>query len=153
MKHRKPEEMEIGLNSLLELVSKISQEKSVCTPFFENFYTLILKETFSVMTDCFHMSGFKLQVKIIQNLLQIIERNLVEVALKLNPGDQSHSSPSNKDFVMQFIKQFTQQEFPNLNEAQLEAYIMQMFNNCEDWKAFKSTLRDFMISLRSFANT
>jgi exportin-1 len=31
MKHKKPEEMEIGLSSMIELITKISNEESVCT--------------------------------------------------------------------------------------------------------------------------
>mmetsp|Transcript_18849 Transcript_18849/g.32204 ORF Transcript_18849/g.32204 Transcript_18849/m.32204 type:complete len:203 (+) Transcript_18849:747-1355(+) len=64
-KHKKAEEMDIGLNSMLELINKIGSEPSVCTIFFKSFYVLILQETLDVMTDCFHLSGFKLQTQII----------------------------------------------------------------------------------------
>jgi exportin-1 len=42
--------------------------------------------------------------------------------------------------------------FPNLNSAQVETFAIQLFNNGEDWKQFKGTLRDLMISMRSFAS-
>ena len=42
--------------------------------------------------------------------------------------------------------------FPNLNRTQVEAYVMGLFNHVDDRKAFKGTVRDLMISMRSFAN-
>lgn len=42
--------------------------------------------------------------------------------------------------------------FPNLNRTQVEAYVMELVNNVDDRKAFKGTVRDLMISMRSFAN-
>ena len=60
MKHQKPREMEIGLESMVDLVDKIGKEASVCTMFFESFYVLIIQETMDLLTDYFHLSGFKL---------------------------------------------------------------------------------------------
>jgi CRM1 C terminal len=53
---------------------------------------------------------------------------------------------------MVFITDGLIQCFPNLNRLQVEAYVLQMFTNCEDWKAFKGTMNDIMISLRSFSS-
>ena len=43
--------------------------------------------------------------------------------------------------------------FPNLNKAQVETYVLALFNNVDEWKQFKHTIRDLMISMRSFAST
>ena len=53
-------EMEIGLESMTELIERVSNEQSVCSPFFENFYVTIIQDTLELMTDYFHLSGFKL---------------------------------------------------------------------------------------------
>jgi len=42
--------------------------------------------------------------------------------------------------------------FPNLNRTQVEAYVMGLFNNVDDRKAFKGTVRDLLIAMRSFAS-
>ena len=34
----------------------------------------------------------------------------------------------------------------------METFAIQLFNNADDWKQFKGTLRDLMISMRSFAS-
>ena len=65
MKHEKPEVMEIGLNSVFDLNDKVSAVEYACTLFYSNFYTPIIKETLGVLSDCRHLSGFKLQCKIL----------------------------------------------------------------------------------------
>ena len=42
--------------------------------------------------------------------------------------------------------------FPNLNRVLVETYAIQLFNNLEDWKQFKGTVRDLMVSMRSFSS-
>jgi hypothetical protein len=41
--------------------------------------------------------------------------------------------------------------FPNLNSVLVQTLVMQMFNNVDNWKAFKGTLRDLMVSMRTFS--
>ena len=77
MKHEKPEVMEIGLKSLWDLNDKLGSEPQVCTIFYKAFFTTILKETIEVMTDCRHLAGFKFQCKIIKQLIEIVENNLI----------------------------------------------------------------------------
>jgi CRM1 C terminal len=60
MKHEKPELMEIGLETMQALNMLVMSEPMVATIFYQNFYTLIMKDTLAVMTDYRHMSGFKL---------------------------------------------------------------------------------------------
>jgi len=64
----------------------------------------------------------------------------------------AHNFPSNKDFVMSFIADKMIASFPNLNKSQVETFVIQLFSNCDDWKQFKSTMRDMMISMRSFSD-
>ena len=65
MKHEKPELMEIGLETLHALNQLVMGEPSVAGIFYKNFFTLIITDTLSVLTDYRHMSGFKLQCLII----------------------------------------------------------------------------------------
>jgi len=60
MKHEKPELMEIGLETMQALNMLVMSEPMVATIFYQNFYTLIMKDTLAAMTDYRHMSGFKL---------------------------------------------------------------------------------------------
>lgn len=41
--------------------------------------------------------------------------------------------------------------FPNLNKVLVETLAIQLFNNVDNFKQFKGTLRDLMVSMRSFS--
>lgn len=60
MKHEKPEIMEVGLNTMFALNMTVTSEPSIASIFYQNFFTLIIKDTLAVITDYRHMSGFKL---------------------------------------------------------------------------------------------
>lgn len=77
MKHEKPEVMEIGLKSIYDLNDKIAPEDSVRTIFYVSFYTLLIKETLGVMSDCRHLSGFEIQCQIFQQLIRLVEQNSI----------------------------------------------------------------------------
>ena len=59
---------------------------------------------------------------------------------------------NNKDFVKHLLKGLILQDFGNLNEIEVEKYIIQMFNNLDEWKPFKHTLRDLMISMKMYSS-
>ena len=42
--------------------------------------------------------------------------------------------------------------FPNLNKVQIEAFVLNLFNHCQNWQEFKTILRDLLISMKSFAS-
>lgn len=72
MQHEKPELMEIGLESMYSLTSMLSQQPSYAGVFYQSFFTQIITETISVMTDYRHVQGFKLQGMILCNLLSAV---------------------------------------------------------------------------------
>lgn len=41
--------------------------------------------------------------------------------------------------------------FSNLNKVQVEAFVINLFNNCHDWKLFKELLRDLLVSMKSIS--
>lgn len=63
-----------------------------------------------------------------------------------------HSFNSNKEFVVNLLIDCIRTLFPNLNKVQIEAFVLNLFNNSQDWHQFKSTLRDLLISMKSFAS-
>jgi hypothetical protein len=42
--------------------------------------------------------------------------------------------------------------FPNLNRVQIQAFVLNLLNYCFDREAFKQTLRDLLISMKSFSS-
>ena len=39
-----------------------------------------------------------------------------------------------------------------MNRVQIEAFVIKLFNSLQDWKTFKDTLRDLLISMKSYAS-
>jgi len=151
IKHEKPECMEIGLKSLWDLNERISSHPHISSLFFVSFYSQILKEVLMVLTDCRHLSGFKLQCQILQQLLAIIDKESLNAPIQDGNG-QPHNMQGNKDFVKEFLISTIMESFPNLNRVLVDTYTIQLFNNLEDWKKFKGTVRDLMVSMRSFSS-
>lgn len=119
MQHEKPELMELGLESMNALANILSESPQYATIFYQSFYTKVLSETLSVITDYRHVSGFKLQGMILQQLLQAVDRpDLIDVATKLvDAKGVPHTSTTNKEFVMAFLTTHLLEMFPNLNKV------------------------------------
>ena len=155
MQHEKPELMELGLVSMQALNHILSENPHNASIFYQNFYSRILKETMVVITDYRHMSGFKYQGLILQQLLQAVDRNdVIQGNIILNdPNGQPHQFGSNKQFVQEYLVALLLEQFPNLNKVQVEGFILKLFNSVYEWTQFKGNLRDLLISMKSFAHT
>ena len=108
-----------------------------------------------VMADYRHMSGFKYQGLILQQLLQAVDRgDMIQANVVLNDmNGQPHQFSSNKQFVQEYLVALLLEQFPNLNKVQLEGFILKLFNSVYEWAQFKGNLRDLLISMKSFAHT
>lgn len=42
--------------------------------------------------------------------------------------------------------------FPNLNQVQVETFILNLFNTAFQWQEFKTEVRDLLISMKSFSS-
>ncbi len=135
LKHTHPTLMELGLETMLSLISSVAEEQQVCTNFFVEYYTIILKDLLFIISDYQHVSGFKLQTAVLMKLLQVIEVNSVLAPLK----DQGvpHQLASNKEYVVQSLIAIINQMFPNLSSVQIETFVLNLFNNCFNNAVFK----------------
>jgi exportin-1 len=113
---------------------------------------LIIKDILTVMTDYRHMSGFKLQGQIIQQMLQVVDTpGLLLYKINTENG-QEHVYQENKEFAIHLLIESINLLFPNLNKVQIEAFVLNLFNHCANWPSFKSTLRDLLISMKSYSS-
>lgn len=126
-----------------ELLSKIVMNKEIANVFFGKFYNYILFDTFSVLTDSLHKSGFYKQALIIMKLISVVEEDMIT--------SQLSQEMANKDFVLEYLSQTLSERFPNTNKVQIKTFVINMFNNSGDKKEFISTMRDFLICLKEFA--
>eukprot|EP00352_Strombidinopsis_acuminata_P002098 CAMPEP_0176396028 /NCGR_PEP_ID=MMETSP0126-20121128/43894_1 /TAXON_ID=141414 ORGANISM="Strombidinopsis acuminatum, Strain SPMC142" /NCGR_SAMPLE_ID=MMETSP0126 /ASSEMBLY_ACC=CAM_ASM_000229 /LENGTH=126 /DNA_ID=CAMNT_0017769287 /DNA_START=2781 /DNA_END=3161 /DNA_ORIENTATION=- len=118
MRHEKPELMEIGLMSMNALNEILISEPPTATIFYKSFYTGILRDTLTVMTDYRHISGFKLQGYILQNLIIAVSRNIIDENCRiLDHNEQEHQFATNSEYVMELLKGSLIEMFPNLNKV------------------------------------
>jgi len=54
--------------------------------------------------------------------------------------------------VCDYLANTVTSQFANMNKVQIESFVIKLFNNLQDWKTFKDTLRDLLISMKSFAS-
>jgi exportin-1 len=104
------------------------------------------------MTDYRHMAGFKMQGQILQKMLQAVEGQQIDPTIKLlDQNNQPHQYQTNKEFVMELLKSSICEMFQNLNRVQVEAFVIKLFNSVHEWSEFKDTLRDLLVSMKSYA--
>jgi exportin-1 len=146
--HNTPSMSETGLETLLILLQKVISVKNIdlqniVDPFFSNYFFMLFSDVFNTMTDGFHQSGFKLQVKVIQIFFQVIDKKVI----KENLFDQNEI---NKNFFLKKLLMDILQTYKNITTTQGEALCLAMINSCNDEHKFKSVMRDFLVSLKSF---
>jgi exportin-1 len=164
IKHETPIMYETGLETMKILIEKIATVKmvngiNICDLFFGAYYFSIFIDVFVAMTDSFHKNGFKLQVEIIQLLIQIIEMNVIKENLfseinnvnNNNVNNNVNNNLSNKNYFLNKLTNDIANGFKNLNQNQIEAFCLGLFNKSYNYHDFKQLIRDFLINLKSFA--
>lgn len=144
IKHYQIELAEIGLETMNELLSKVVLNQEIANVFFQNFYMSILQDTFFVLTDSLHKSGFYKQALIIMKLIVVVEDEMFQ-------GKLSDDYASNKEFVIEYLSDALVKLFSNTNRVQIQTFVLNMFNKWHDKKEFVNTMRDFLVWLKEFA--
>ena len=146
--HNTPSMSETGLETLIILLQKVISVKNIdlqniVDPFFSNYFFILFTDVFSTMTDGFHQSGFKLQVKVIQILIRVIDEKVISENL-------FDKNEINKNFFLKKLLMDIMASFNTIKQTQGEALCLAMMNSCSDDHKFKSVMRDFLVSLKSF---
>ena len=150
-KHDNREVENTGLAMCLELINNMAEtDPQTAGVFFQQFYIPILQDVFFVLTDSDHKAGFKTQCMLLSRMFQLVEAN--KISVPLYQPDQAAAGTSNKDFVTSFTANLLQRAFSNLKEVQIQHFVQGLFTLNEDPNKFKTHMRDFLISLKEFAD-
>ena len=146
--HNTPSMSETGLETLLILLQKVISVQNIdyqniVDPFFSQYFFIIFNDVFNTMTDGFHQNGFKLQVKVIQILIRVVDEKVISENL-------FDKNEINKNFFLKKLLSEILESFKNIKQTQGEALCLAMMNNCRDDHQFKSVMRDFLVSLKTF---
>ncbi|CCE87282.1 Piso0_005829 [Millerozyma farinosa CBS 7064] len=149
-KHNNRNVEECGLTLTLDLIENV--EKLGDTPFtkafYENFYFQILSDTFYVITQPDHKSGFRYQAQLLAQLIHLIEDNVIKSPLYT--PDQAPEGTSNSDFLKQYLGELLISAFDNLQKEQLINFLNVLTTVYTDINKFRATLRDFLVQIKEF---
>lgn len=91
-----------------------------------------------------------MQTILLARLISLVETNQVQAPL-YDPATVSNPSMSNAVYLKQHIATLLSNAFGHVQPAQINSFVNLMFENSGDPTKFKSTLRDFLISLKEFS--
>ena len=149
-KHDNREVENTGLAMCLELINNMAEtDQQTAGMFFQQFYITILQDVLFVLTDSDHKAGFKTQCMLLSRMFNLVESNKISMPL-YQPSDAA-AGTSNKEYVSTFTANLLQRAFSNLKEVQVQHFITGLFALNEDPNKFKTHVRDFLISLKEFA--
>ncbi|KAF8610265.1 hypothetical protein BDV93DRAFT_517416 [Ceratobasidium sp. AG-I] len=152
IKHTMRDIADTGLNLLLEIVNNFAAaEEAIANAFFQQYYLSMLQDTFFVLTDSDHKSGFKHQSLMLQRLFQLVESNAIHAPL-FDASTQPNPPASNQQFLREYTATLLKNAFPHLQPSQIQSFIVGLCETCGDITKFKLLLRDFLISLRESSN-
>lgn len=81
--------MEIGLETMNQLITQVASNNHIANQFFKAYFMQILQEIVLALTDSYHKCGFKLQSTILMKLIVCIEQGVVRLYRKLYLGYNS----------------------------------------------------------------
>ncbi|KFH42372.1 Exportin-like protein [Hapsidospora chrysogenum ATCC 11550] len=146
-----------GLNMCLELINNIAEKTDVATAntFFQRFFVNILQDVFFVVTDPDHKAGFKTQSMVLMKLFYFVhpaDGTAPKIQGPIYTPEQAQSGTDNREFLANFVGTLLQNAFPNLKTAQVASFVEGLFTLNTQYDKFRLNLRDFLISLKEFAD-
>lgn len=137
-----------GLQIALDLIKNI--EKLNGTPFanafFENFYFTFVSETFYVLTDSDHKSGFSKQSLLLMRLISLVEEN--KIAVPIYSESDAPQGTSNQVYLNEYLANMLGSAFPHLAREQIINFLSALIKQYKDPSKFNGTLRDFLVQIK-----
>lgn len=143
IKHELPALYNIGLDTLICILECLDSRPHFAETFYQFYFANLLADTLYVLTDGLHTNGFESQSKILHILLSQIPR----LSCRLIPND---TSSDNMQAVSQYILKILSENFSNLAIPDHQKWLGNLFSSVQDLKAFRTALRDYLISLKIF---
>ncbi|KAG8879206.1 Karyopherin transporter [Tulasnella sp. 331] len=151
IKHTMRDIADTGLNLAIEVINNFATaETSIANAFFQQYFLSILQDTFFVLTDTDHKSGFKLQTLMLARLFTLVESNLIQAPL-FDPATVPNPNMTNQTFLREYSANLLRNAFPHLAPVQIESFVLLLCEHHADINKFKMATRDFLIQLKEFS--
>ncbi|KAH3899078.1 probable Exportin-1 [Saccharomycodes ludwigii] len=135
-----------GLQIALDLIVNIErlQNSDFANDFYQKYYFVFISETFYVLTDSDHKSGFSKQATMLMRLIALIKENKITIPLY---GD---NSSSNSIYLCNYMAQMLGNAFPHLSKDQVVSFISELVKQYNDSARFTGLLRDFLVQIKEY---
>ena len=108
--------------------------------FYQTYFTDILMQIFSVVTDTSHTAGLALHAQILAYMFTLVETG--KITVQLGP------IPDNTLYIQEYVASLLKSAFSHLTDNQIKVFVTGLFNLNQEVPAFKEHLRDFLIQIR-----
>lgn len=109
--------------------------------FYQTYFTDILTQIFSVVTDTSHTASLGLHAQILAYMFSLVEDE-DHITVNLGP------IPNNTLYIQEYVASLLKSAFSHLTDNQIKVFVTGLFNLNHDAAAFKEHLRDFLIQIR-----
>lgn len=137
-----------GLQIALDLVKNIERMGAVpfANEFYKNYFFVFVSETFFVLTDSDHKSGFSKQSLLLMKLISLVYDNKIPVPLYQE--NEAPQGTSNQVYLNQYLANMLNSAFPHLTSEQIASFLSALTKQYKDLTVFKGTLRDFLVQIK-----
>lgn len=137
-----------GLSIALQLVKNIEAmgNSPFANEFYSNYYFLLVSETFYVLTDSDHKSGFSKQSLLLMRLISLVYDN--KITLPLYKENELPMGTSNLTYLSQYLGNMLSNAFPHLTMEQVTNFLSALTKQYKDSIKFNGILRDFLVQIK-----
>lgn len=137
-----------GLQIALDLVKNIERMGNVpfANEFHKNYFFIFVSETFFVLTDSDHKSGFSKQALLLMKLISLVYDEKISVPLYQEV--EVPQGTSNQVYLSQYLANMLSNAFPHLTSQQIASFLSALTKQYKDLIVFKGTLRDFLVQIK-----
>jgi len=97
----------------LEIINNFAgADPQIANQFFQQYYLSILQDTFFVLTDADHKSGFKLQSLLLARMVQLVATDQLQAPL-FDPAVVNDANMTNAKFVRDYTANLLKSAFPH----------------------------------------
>lgn len=122
------------------MLKNFEEHPQTAQSFYQTYFTDILTQIFSVVTDTSHTAGIQMHATILAYMFSLVENERVTVML----------GPMNNNmlYVKEYVASLLRSAFAHLTDHQIKVFVTGLFDLDQDVPAFKEHLRDFLIQIR-----
>lgn len=137
-----------GLQIALDLVKNIEKMGNIpfANEFYKNYFFIFVSETFYVLTDSDHKSGFSKQSTLLMRLISLVYDN--KISVPIYQDGEAPQGTTNQVYLNQYLANMLSNVFPHLSADQITGFLTALTKQYKDHIKFNGTLRDFLVQIK-----